>query len=62
MNLIDEGMKRKLTRLEDDNKYIIYLHESKRRNYGNVDFLQKGMSFLTQWQQTNSLHEDFGIR
>lgn len=37
MDLIKEGIKKKLIRLEDDGKYIVYLHQDKRRNYSNPE-------------------------
>ena len=35
MDLIAEGQKKGLVRLEDGGKYIVYLHQQKRRNYEN---------------------------
>ena len=32
MDLIIEGIKQKLIRFEDDRKYIVYVHQDKRRN------------------------------
>lgn len=37
MDLIAEGIKKKLIRLDDDKKYIVYLHQDKRRNYSNPE-------------------------
>jgi type I restriction enzyme M protein len=37
MDLISEGIKKKLIRLEDDDNYIVYLHQAKRRNYQNPE-------------------------
>lgn len=46
MDLIAEGIKKKLIRLEDDEKYIVYLHQGKRRNYGNPEEKVQAESFL----------------
>jgi type I restriction enzyme M protein len=37
MNLVEEGINRKLIRFEDDEKYVIYLNENRRRNYANPE-------------------------
>jgi hypothetical protein len=37
MDLIAEGLKQKLIRLEDSGKYITYLPQGKRRNYENPE-------------------------
>lgn len=37
MNLIAQGITEKLIRLEDNGKYIVYLHQGKRRNYANPE-------------------------
>lgn len=37
MDLIAEGIKQKLIRFEDDEKYVIYVHQNKRRNYANPE-------------------------
>ena len=37
MDLIAEGVKRQLIRLEDDGKYIVYLHQNKRRNFSTPE-------------------------
>lgn len=46
MDLIAEGVEKKLIRLEDDGKYIVYLHQGKRRNYGNPEEKVQADSFL----------------
>ena len=46
MDLIAEGIKQKLIRLEDDGKYIVYLHQQKRRNYSNPEEKVQAESFL----------------
>lgn len=46
MDLITEGIKQKLIRLEDDDKYIVYLHQQKRRNYANPEEKVQAESFL----------------
>jgi type I restriction-modification system DNA methylase subunit len=46
MDLIAEGIKRKLIRLEDEGKYIVYLHQNKRRNYANPEEKVQAEAFL----------------
>lgn len=46
MNLIEEGIKRKLIRFEDDEKYIVYLNEDKRRNYFNPEEKVQAETYL----------------
>lgn len=46
MDLIAEGIKQKLIRLEDDGKYIVYLHQGKRRNYANPEEQVQAEAFL----------------
>ncbi len=46
MDLIAEGIKKKLIRFEDDEKYIVYCHQKKRRNYGNPEEKVQAESFL----------------
>jgi len=46
MDLIQEGLKQKLIRLEDDEKYIVYLHQEKRRNYSNPEEKVQAEAFL----------------
>ncbi len=33
MDIIAEGLKQKLIRFENDHKYIMYVHQGKRRSY-----------------------------
>ena len=47
MDLISEGIKQKLIRLEDDQKYIVYLHQEKRRNYSNPEEKVQAEAFLS---------------
>lgn len=47
MDLIAEGINQKLIRLEDDEKYIVYLHQEKRRNYSNPEEKVQAESFLS---------------
>lgn len=46
MDLIAEGIKQKLIRLEDEGKYIVYLHQKKRRNYSNPEEKVQAETFL----------------
>ena len=46
MDIITEGIKKKLIRFEDDEKYIIYLNENKRRNYSNPEEKVQAYAFL----------------
>jgi type I restriction enzyme M protein len=46
MDLIAEGLKRKLIRFEDDRKYIVYVHQDKRRNFANPEEQVQAESFL----------------
>jgi len=46
MNLITEGIKQNLIRLEDDGKYIVYLHQDKRRNYTSPEEKVQAEAFL----------------
>jgi type I restriction enzyme M protein len=46
MDLVQEGQKLKLIRLEDDGKYIVYLHQEKRRNYANPEEKVQAEAFL----------------
>ncbi|MFZ4626086.1 MAG: hypothetical protein ACOYNF_17865 [Rhodoferax sp.] len=36
-NLIAQGIARKLIRFEDNQKYIVYIHQNKRRNFDNPE-------------------------
>lgn len=46
MDLIAEGIKQNLIRFEDDEKYIVYLHQGKRRNYNNAEEKVQAESYL----------------
>lgn len=46
MELIAEGVKRKLIRFEDEGKYIVYVHQDKRRNYNNPEEKVQADAFL----------------
>ena len=46
MELIDEGIKKGLIKFEQDRKYIIYIHENKRRNYTNPEEKVQAETFL----------------
>ena len=46
-NLITQGLAQKLIRLEDNNKYIVYLHQNKRRNFENPEEKVQAEAFLT---------------
>jgi len=46
MNLIEEGINRKLIRFEDDEKYIYYLNEKMRRNYANSEEKVQAEAYL----------------
>lgn len=48
MDFITEGIKKELIKLEDDGKYIVYLHQAKRRNYENPEEKVQAESFLRQ--------------
>ena len=41
-----EGIKKKLIRFEDDDKYIVYLHQNKRRNFRNPEEKVQAESFV----------------
>lgn len=47
MNLIAEGQKKGLIRLEDGGRYIVYLHQQKRRNYENPEEQVQASAFLS---------------
>jgi type I restriction enzyme M protein len=47
MDLISDGIKHKLIRIEDDGKYIVYVHQNKRRNYGNPEEKVQAETFLS---------------
>jgi type I restriction enzyme M protein len=46
MNLISEGIKQRLIRFEDGEKYIVYLPQNKRRNYENPEEQVQAETFL----------------
>lgn len=46
MNLIEQGIKKKLIRFEDNEKYIIYLEENLRRNYSNPEEIVQAETYL----------------
>lgn len=46
MDLLTEGLKQNLIRLEDNGKYIVYLHQKKRRNYENPEEKVQAECFL----------------
>lgn len=47
MDLISEGIKQKLIRLEDGGRYIVYLGQEMRRNYSNPEEKVQAESFLS---------------
>jgi type I restriction enzyme M protein len=47
MDLFAEGLKHKLIRYEDGDKYIVYVHQGKRRNYTNPEEKVQAESFLS---------------
>ena len=46
MNLIQTGIDKGLIKFDDDQKYITYVHQNKRRNYGNPEERVQAESFL----------------
>lgn len=46
MNIVNEGIKKKLITLDDDGKYIVYLNENKRRNYASPEEKVQAETFL----------------
>ena len=46
MDFIAEGIKQQLIQLEDGGKYIVYLHQGKRRNYENPEEMVQAETFL----------------
>jgi type I restriction enzyme M protein len=46
MDLIAQGQKQNLIRIEDDDKYIVYVHQNKRRNYNNPEEKVQAETFL----------------
>jgi type I restriction-modification system DNA methylase subunit len=47
MDLIAEGQEKGFVRLEDGGKYIVYLHQQKRRNYENPEEKVQADAFLS---------------
>lgn len=47
MNIVNEGIKKKLITLVDDGKYIVYLNENKRRNYANPEEKVQADTYLS---------------
>jgi len=45
-SLIEQGIAKKLIRFEDGNRYIVYLHQNKRRNYTNPEEKVQAETFL----------------
>jgi type I restriction enzyme M protein len=46
MDLIAEGIQKKHIRFEDEGKYIVYVHQNKRRNYQNPEEKVQAEAFL----------------
>lgn len=46
MNLIQQGIEKGLIKFDDDQKYITYIHQNKRRNYTNPEEIVQTYSFL----------------
>lgn len=46
-NLIAQGISQKLIRLEDNNKYVVYVHQNKRRNFDNPEEKVQADAFLS---------------
>ena len=46
-NLLSQGIALKLVRLEDNDKYIVYVHQNKRRNFDNPEEKVQAESFLS---------------
>ena len=46
MDLIAEGIRKNLIRLEDGGKYIVYLPQQKRRNFENPEEKVQAEAFL----------------
>ena len=47
MDLIAEGLKRKIIRFEDERKYVVYVQQDKRRNYANPEEAVQLEAFLS---------------
>ncbi|SMN01588.1 Type I restriction-modification system, DNA-methyltransferase subunit M / Type I restriction-modification system, specificity subunit S [uncultured Candidatus Thioglobus sp.] len=46
MNLIQEGIDKGLIKFDESHKYITYIHQNKRRNFGNPEEKVQAASFL----------------
>ncbi len=46
MSLIQEGIKRGLIKLDDEQKYITYVNQNKKRNYSNPEEQVQAETFL----------------
>jgi type I restriction enzyme M protein len=46
MDLFAEGIRQRLIRFEDDQKYIVYIHQDKRRNFANPEEAVHAEAFL----------------
>ena len=46
-SLIEQGIAKKLIRFEDGNKYIVYVHQDKRRNYDNPEEKVQADAYLS---------------
>ena len=46
MNLLQEGIEKGLIKFDDEQKYITYIHQNKRRNFGNPEEKVQAESFL----------------
>ena len=46
MNLTQEGIDKRLIKFDDEQKYITYIHQNKRRNFGNPEEKVQVESFL----------------
>jgi type I restriction enzyme M protein len=45
--LITQGLKKGLIRFEDDEKYIVYIEQNKRRNYNNPEEKVQAEAYLS---------------
>ena len=46
-NLIGQGITRKLIRLEDNDKYIVYIDQNKRRNFDKPEEKVQAEAYLS---------------
>ena len=46
MNLIDKGIEKGLIRFDEDQNFITYIHQNKRRNYNNPEEKVQADTFL----------------